>query len=202
MPWTSCPLLFPRIWLNSCPLSQWCHPTVSPSVIPFSSCLQSFPASGSSQRSQFFASGGQSIRASASILTMKYLGLISFSLISLQSKGCSRVFCVTRSLSSLVLSLLYANSHIYTWLLEKPLVELNRHLVHKVMSLLFNTLSSFVLAFLPRSKHLLILWLQSLSTVILEPKKVVCHCFHFFSNYLPWSDGTRWHNLSFLNVEF
>ena len=75
-----CPLLFSRIWLNSCPLNQWCHPTISPSVTLFYSCLQSFPASGSFQRSQFFASGGQSIGASASVLTMKYLGLISFSI--------------------------------------------------------------------------------------------------------------------------
>ena len=56
----------PRAYQNSCPLSQWCHPTISTSVIPFSSCLQSFPASGSFQTSQFFASGGQSIGVSAS----------------------------------------------------------------------------------------------------------------------------------------
>ena len=60
--------------------------------------------------------------------------------------------------------------------------------VNKVMSLLFNMLS--VIAFLPKSKNLLILWLQSPSGVILEPKKIVCHCFHCFSIYLPWSDGT------------
>ena len=60
--------------------------------------------------------------------------------------------------------------------------------VGKVMSLLFNMLSRFVIAFLPRSKYLLISWLQSPSAVILEPKKIVCHCFHCFSIYLPWSD--------------
>ena len=82
---------------NSCPLSWWCHPTISSSVVPFSSCLQSFPASGSFARSQFFASGGQSIgvSASASVLPMNIqdwfpLGLTG--LISLQSKGLSRVF--------------------------------------------------------------------------------------------------------------
>ena len=73
----------------------------------------------------------------------------------------------------------------------------------KVMSLLFNMLSRLVIAFLPRSKHLLISWLQSPSAVILEPKKIkVCHCFHCFPIYLPWSDGTGCHDLRFLNVEF
>ena len=73
--------------------------------------------------------------------------------------------------------------------------------VAKVISLLFNMLSIFVIAFLPRSKCLLISWLQSPSTVILEPKIIVCHCFHCFPIYLPWCDGTRCHDLSFLNVE-
>ena len=77
-----------------------------------------------------------------------------------------------------------------------------RTFVDKVMSLLFNMLSRLVIAFLPRSKHLLITWLQSPSVVILDPpKKKVCHCFHCFPIYLPWSDGTRCHDLSFLNVE-
>ena len=67
-----CPSPTPRVYSNSCPLSRWCHPTVSSSVVPFSFCLQSFPASGSFQMSQFFASGGQSIgvSASASVLPM------------------------------------------------------------------------------------------------------------------------------------
>ena len=63
--------------------------------------------------------------------------------------------------------------------------------VGKVMSLLFNMLSRLVITFLPRSKHVLISWLQSPSSVILEPRKIVCHCFHCFSIYLPRSDGTR-----------
>ena len=75
--------------------------------------------------------------------------------------------------------------------------------VGKVMSLLFNMLSRFVIVFLPRSKHLLILGLQSPSAVIFgTPKNKVCHCFHCFPIYLPWSDGTGCHDLSFLNVEF
>ena len=75
--------------------------------------------------------------------------------------------------------------------------------VGKVMSLLFNMLSRLVITFLPRSKCLLISWLPSPSVMILEPpRNKVCHCFHCFSNYLPWSDRTRCHDLSFLNVEF
>ena len=90
----------PGVYPNSCPSSQWCHPTISPSVIPFSSCLQSFPASGSFPLSQFFVSGGQSIGvlALASVLPMNIqdwfpLGLTDC--ISLQSKGLSRVFSNT-----------------------------------------------------------------------------------------------------------
>ena len=95
-----CPSPIPGAYSNSHPLSRWCHPTVSSSVIPFSSCLQSFPASGSLQTSQFFASGGQSIgaSASASVLPMNIqdwfpLGWTGW--ISLMSKGFSRVFLNT-----------------------------------------------------------------------------------------------------------
>ena len=92
-----CPSPTPRVYPNSCPLSWWCHPTLSSSVIPFSSCPQSFPASESFQMSQLFASGGQSIgvSASTSVLTTNTqdwspLGWTGW--ISLQSKGHSRVF--------------------------------------------------------------------------------------------------------------
>ena len=92
-----CPSPTPRACSNSCPSSQWCHPTISSSVTPFSFCLQSFPASGSSPMSRFFASDGQSIgvRASASALPMNIqdwspLGWTGW--ISLHSKGLSRVF--------------------------------------------------------------------------------------------------------------
>ena len=95
-----CPSLSPGVCSNSCPLSQRCHPTISSSVIPFSSCLQSFPASESFPVSGFFASGGQSIGASAlapvppmNIYGWFPLGLTG--LICLQSKGPARVFCST-----------------------------------------------------------------------------------------------------------
>ena len=95
-----CPSPTPRAYSNSCPLSQWCHPTISSSVIPFSSHLQSFPASGSFPMSQFFSSSGQIIGVSAlaSVLpknTQDWSPLGLTCLISLQSKGLSRVFSNT-----------------------------------------------------------------------------------------------------------
>ena len=95
-----CPSLSPGVCSNSCPLSRWCHPTTSSSVTPFSSCLQSFPASGSFLMNWLFVSGGQSIggSASTSVLLMNIqdwfpLGWTGW--ISLQSKGLSRVFSNT-----------------------------------------------------------------------------------------------------------
>ena len=86
----------------------------------------------------------------------------------------------------------------------KTIALTRRIFVGKVMSLLFNMLSRLVIAFLPRRKCLLISWLQSPSAVILKPPppNKVCHCFHCFPFYLPWRDGTRCHDLRFLNVEF
>ena len=118
----------PESYPNPCPSSQWCHPTTSSSVIPFSSCPQSFPTSRSFQMSQLFASGGQSIgvSASASVLPMNTqdwspLGWTGW--ISLQSRGLSRVFSNTtvqkHQFFSAQLSS-QSNSHIHTWPLEKP----------------------------------------------------------------------------------
>ena len=123
-----CPPPIPGVYPNSCPLIWWCHPTISSSVVPFSSHLQSFPASGSFPKSQFFTSGGQRIRASASasVLPMKIQDWFPFGLtgwISLQSKRLLRLFSnITvqkHQFFSDQLSL-QSNSHIHTWLLEKP----------------------------------------------------------------------------------
>ena len=84
----------------------------------------------------------------------------------------------------------------------KTIALTRRTFVDKVMSLLFNMLSRLFITFLPRSKHLLISWLQSPYAVILEPQKIVSHCLHCFPIYLSWSDGTGCHDLIFLNVEF
>ena len=122
-----CPSPTPRACSNSGPSSWWCHPTISSSVVSFSSCLQPFPASGYFQMTHFFASGGQSIgvSASASVLSMniqEWFPLELTDLISLQSKGFSRVFSNTtvqkHQFFGAHLSL-WSNSHIHTWLLGK-----------------------------------------------------------------------------------
>ena len=122
-----CPSPTPGVYPNSYTLSQWCHPTISSSVIPFS-CLQSFPISGSFQMSQLFVSGGQNIgvSASTSVLPMNTqdwspLGWTGW--ISLQSKGLSRVFSNTTVQKHQFFGTQpssQSNSHIHTWLLEKP----------------------------------------------------------------------------------
>ena len=117
----------PGAYSNSCPLSWWCHPTILSSVIPFSSHLQSFPASGSFPMNRLFSSGGQSVGASASVLSMNIQGWI-FPLgltgsISLQSKRLSRVFSRTTIRKHQFFSTqpyLWPHSHIGAWLLEKP----------------------------------------------------------------------------------
>ena len=158
--------------------------------------------------SQFFASGGQSIRvsASASVLPINIqdwfpLGLTGW--ICLQSNGLSRVFSNTTVQKHQFFSAQFSsqsNSCIHTTT-GKTIALTRQTFVGKVMSLLFNMLSRLVITFLPRSKRLLISWLQSPSTVILEPQKnKVWHCFHCFPIYLPWSDGTGCHDLHFLNV--
>ena len=156
---------------------KWCHPTILPSVL-FSSCLQSFPASGSFPRNQFFASGGQSIgvSASASVLPMNiqdwfHLGWTGW--ISLLFKWLSRVFSNHSSKASILWrSAFFIVQLWHPYMTTGKTIALTKQtLVGKLMSLLFNMLSRLVITFLPRSKHLLISWLQSPSAVILEPQK-------------------------------
>ena len=169
----------PRACANSCPSCLWCHPTMLSSVIPFSFWLKSFLASGSFPMSRIFASGGQSIGVSASVSVLPMniqdwfpLGLTGFSPCCLQE--ISQESSPTpqfKSINSLAHSLLYGPTltsvHDY-WK--------NHSFDHMdlcwQMSLLFNMLSRFVTTRLPRSKHLLISWLQSPYAVILEPKKI------------------------------
>ena len=137
-----CPSPTTGVHSKSCPLSQWCHPTISSSVVPFSSGFQSFPASGYFPVSQFFASGGQSIgvSASASVLPMNIQGWFPLQLtswISLLSKGLSRVFSNTTAQKHQFFGAqlsLQSNSHIHTWLLEKPLLWLDGPLLAKYVS--------------------------------------------------------------------
>ena len=204
-----CPWPAPRAYSNSCPLYQWCHSTISPSVVPFSR-FQSFPASGSFQISQFFTSDGQNIgvSASASVLPMNiqdWFPLRWTGWISLQSKGlkslpqhhsskASILWCSAFSLVQL--------SHPY--IATGKTIALTRWtLVGKVMSLLFNMLSRLVIAFLPRRKRLLISWLQSSSAVLLEPPKIKSVTVSIVSPSICHEvKGLECHDLHFLNVEF
>ena len=137
----------------------------------------------------------------------EYSGLISFSmdwfdLLVVQGTLKSLLQHHSSKASILQCSALFVVQLSHPYMTTEKTIALTRWtFVGKVMSLLFNILSRLVIVFLPRSKHLLISWLQSPSAVILEPKKIVCQCFHCFPIYLPWSDGTRCHDLSFLNVE-
>ena len=149
-----CPSPTARVYSNPCPLSQWCHPTISSSVVPFSSCLQSSPASGSFPMSQFFTSGTQStaVSASASVLSMNIqdwfpLGWTVW--ISLQSRGFSRAFSNTavqkHQFFRTQLSL-WSNSHPYMTT-GKTIALTRQTFASKVMSLLFNMLSGLVTDF-------------------------------------------------------
>ena len=215
-----CPLPTPGSCSNSYPLSRWCHPTVSSSVIPFSSCLQSFPISGSFTVSQ-------------SILHIRWPTYWSFSFSISPSNEYSGLICfrmnwlnllvVQGTLQSLLqhhsskASILWCSAF-FTVQISHPYMTTGKTIaltrwtfVSKVMALLSNMLSRLVITFLPRSKCLLISWLQSPSAVILEPKKSESKedfgaqslsLFPLFPTYLPWSNGNRCHDISFLNVEF
>ena len=172
-----CPSLSPWVCSNSCPLSHWCHPTISPSTTAFFFCFQSFPASGSFPMIQLFKLHDQSIGDLASVLPMSIqcwfpLGLTG--LRSLQSKGLKSLF----QHNNLKSSILQHSAFFIVQLSHKYMAsEKNTALIiwnfdSKVMSLIFNTLSRFVIAFLSKSKCLFsILWLQSPSAVILKPPK-------------------------------
>ena len=152
-----CPSPTPRAYSNSCPLSWWCHPAKSSSVVPFSSRLQSFPASGYFQMSQFFVSGGQTIgvSASASVLPMNIqdwfpLGWTGWT--SLQSKGLKSLLQHHSSKASILLpSAFFIVQLPHPYMTTGKTITLTRQtFVGKVMSLLFNMLSRLVIAFLPR----------------------------------------------------
>ena len=178
-----CPSLTPIACSNSCPLSQWCHPTISSSVVPFSSCLQSFSSIRVFSkelalciRCPKYWSFSLSISPSS-----EYSGLISFRmdwLDLLAVQGTLKSLLQHCSLKAAILQhsafFMVQLSHPHTTT-GKTIALTRWTFVSKVISLFFNMLSRFVIAFLPKSKCLLILWLQSPSVVILEPKKMKSH---------------------------
>ena len=156
-----CPSPTPGAYSNSCPLHRWCHPTISSSLVPFSSCLQSFPASGSFPMSQFFASGGQRIgvSASASVLAMNIQDWFSLGLtgwISFQSKGLSKSSPTPQfiRINSLVLSFLFLNiyGHFKNFIFYWKILPYNVVLVsaiHQYESAISRHMSPPCLAFCP-----------------------------------------------------
>ena len=203
-----CPSPTPGVYLNSCSSSQWCHPAILSSVVHFSSCPQSIPASESFPMSQHFAWGGQNIGVSASVSVLPMntqdwspTGWTGW--ISLAVQGTLKSLLQHHSSKASILQ----HSAFFTvqisrsyMTIGKTIALTRRTFVGKVMSLLFNMLFSLVITFLPRTKCLLISWLQSPSAMILEPPKIKSDTVSTVSHF-PWSDGTRCHDLCFLNVE-
>ena len=172
-----CPSPTPRVFPNPCPLSRWCHPAISSSVVPFS-CAQSFPAARSFPMSQLFAWGGQSVGVSVST-SVRPMNTQDWS--PLEWTGWSP--CVQGTLRGLLQhhsskvsifwhSAFFTVQHSHPYMTTGKSIALTRWtFVGKVMSLIFNMLSRLVLIFLPRSKHLLISWLQLLMQWFWSPQK-------------------------------
>ena len=199
------------VYPNSCPLRRWCHPTISSYVVPFSSCLQSTPASirGYSNESVLLITWPKYWSFSFSISpSNEHPGLISFRmdwlhLLAVQGTLKS-ILQHHNSKESILWCLAFFTVQLpHSYKTTGKTIALTRWtFVGKVTSLLFNMLSRLIITFLSKSKCLLISWLQSPSAMILEPPpNKVSHCFHCFPIYLPSSDGTTCHDLSFLNVE-
>ena len=209
-PWTAAQQAPPVSTIsNSHPLSWWCYLTILSSVIPFFFCLQSFPGSGSFLMSWLFTSGGQSIGASASASVLPVniqgrfpLGLTAWSPFSPRDSQESSPAPQFKSINSSCSAFFMVQLLQLYMIIRKTVALTICTFFSQVISLFSNMLSRFVIIFLPRSKRLLISWLQSQSTVILKPWKIKYHCFHFFLFHFPWSDGTGGHDHSILNVEF
>ena len=163
-PWTRlcCSPLSPRVCWNSCPVSWWCHPNYFIFHYPLFLLPSISPSIRVFSNELAFRIKWPKYWSFSISPSNEYSGLISFRI------DWFDLPTVQGTLKSLTI-----------WIF-----------VSKMMSLLFNTLSRFVIAFLPRSKRLLISWRQSLSAVILEHKKIKSHCFHFFPIYLLWNSGT------------
>ena len=221
-----CPSPTPRVNPNPRPLSQWCHPAIE-SVMPSSHWVgDAIQPSHPLSSPVLLPPMPPSIRvfSNESTLYMRWPKYWSFSfsirpssehpgLISSRMDQLD-LLAVQGTLKSLLQhhsskASIFWCSAFFTVQLSHPYMTTGKTIaltrwtcVGKVMSLLFNTLSRLVITFLPRSKFLLISWLQSPSAVILEPRKnKVWHCLHCFPIYLPWGDGTRCHDLTFLDVE-
>ena len=201
-----CPSPTPRVHPNSCPLSQRCYPNISTFLIAFFSSI--FPSIRVfSNESVLHIRWPKYWSFSFSISPSNdYLGLVSFTfdwldLLAAQGTLKSIVQHHSSKASIIQCSAYFIAQLSHPYMTTGETIALTRWTFSgKVMSLPFNMLPRLVIAFIPRSKHLLITWLQSPSAVILEaPKNEVSHCFPI---YLPWSDKTGCHDLSCLNIEY
>ena len=197
-----CPSPSTGVHSNSRPSTWWCHPTISLSVVPFSSCLHCFPASGSFLMSQLFALVVKVLGISFSIsIYSRYSGLISFRMDWLD------LLAVQGTLESLLQhysskALILQCSAFFIVQLSQSYTTTGKIFVGKVMSLLLHMLPRLVMAFLPWSKHLIIMAAVTISSDFGPQENKVCHCLHCFPIYLPWSDRIGCHDLRFSNVEF
>ena len=172
---------------------------------PISSCLQCFPASESFPMSKFFSSGGQRLEFQLQHQSFQWIFRIDLLYDALVGSPCSPRHSQEsstpqfKSINSSAFSVLYSPTFTSIHDYWKTIALTRWTFLGKVMSLLFNMLARLVITFFPRSKRLLISWLQPPSAVILKNK--VWHCFHCFPIYFPGSDGTRCRDLRFLNVE-
>ena len=180
-----CPSPSPGACSNSCPLSQWCHPVISSSVVPVSTSLQSFPASGSFPMSQLFISGGQSIGVSASVSVLP-MNIQDWFPESVQGTLKSFLQHHSSKASIFQYSALFIVQLSHPYMTTRKIIALTRRTFFSIVTfLLFNMLSRLVIAFLPRIKCLLISWLQSPSAVIFGAQQnKICHGFHCFPTYL------------------
>ena len=205
-----CPSLPPGVCSNSCPLSWWCHPTLSSSVLScpillLSSVLPSIRvfSSKSALRIRWAKYWSFSISPSS-----EYPGLISFrtdwfDLLAVQG-GLKSLLQLHNLKASILWNLAFFMvwpSHLYMTT-GKTIIVTIRTFVGKVMSLLFNMLSRFVIAFFSRSKCLNFITAVTIHRDFGAQENKICPCFHFYPICLPWDDGTGCYDLSFLNVEF
>ena len=204
-----CPSPTPGAYSNSFPLRRWCHPTISSSVVPFFPAFSLYQHQGLFQWVGFsyqvarvldFKLQHQSFQWLFSTISLRtdWLDLLAFqeTLQDLLQHHSSKASILQHSAFFIVQLL-------FPYMTTGKTIALTRWtFLGKVMSLLFNMLSRLVTAFLWRSKHLLISSMQSPSAAILEPKKIKSLTVFIVSPSMPWSDGTRCHDLSLLNVEF
>ena len=189
-----CPSPTLRVYPNPCPLSQWCHLTISSSVVPFSSCLQSFPTSGSFQMSQLFTSSGQNIGVSTSTSVLPMNTRTDLLWDGLVGSPCSSRDSQQSSPTPQFKSIILWHSAFVIVQLSHPYMTIGKTIaltrwtfVGKVMSLLFNMLSTLVIIFLPKNKCLNFMAAVTICSDFGAPQNKVSHCFPI---YFPWSDGT------------